>query len=86
MASVVDLPCPYEAGYHCHFTWLMIAADVLLAERNVIIQSPQARKPLDWMRVHAGDGQTYLSGWTVCYDQVLGHACMCGCGALVALV
>ena len=25
-----------------------------------IIQSPQARKPLDRMRVHAGDGQTYL--------------------------
>ena len=27
----------------------------------VIIQSPQARKPLDRMCVHAGDGQTYLS-------------------------
>ena len=27
---------------------------------NVIIQSPQARKPLDRMCVHAGDGQTYL--------------------------
>ena len=26
----------------------------------VIIQSPQAHKPLDRMRVHAGDGQTYL--------------------------
>ena len=26
----------------------------------VIIQSPQARKPLDRMCVHAGDGQTYL--------------------------
>ena len=28
----------------------------------VIIQSPQAYKPLDRMCVHAGDGQTYLSG------------------------
>ena len=27
---------------------------------RVIIQSPQARKPLDRMCVHAGDGQTYL--------------------------
>ena len=27
---------------------------------SVIIQSPQARKPLDRMCVHAGDGQTYL--------------------------
>ena len=26
----------------------------------VIIQSPQARKPLDRMCVHAGDSQTYL--------------------------
>ena len=29
---------------------------------HVIIQSPQARKPLDRMCVHAGDGQTYLVG------------------------
>ena len=29
---------------------------------SVIIQSPQARKPLDRMCVHAGDGQTYLVG------------------------
>ena len=28
----------------------------------VIIQSLWARKPLDRMCVHAGDGQTYLSG------------------------
>ena len=28
--------------------------------KHVIIQSPQARKPLDRMCVHAGDGQTYL--------------------------
>ena len=28
----------------------------------VIIQSPQARKPLDRMCVHAGDSQTYLVG------------------------
>ena len=28
----------------------------------VIIQSPQARKPLDRMCVHTGDGQTHLSG------------------------
>ena len=27
---------------------------------TVIIQSPQVRKPLDQMRVHAGDDQTYL--------------------------
>ena len=26
----------------------------------VITQSPQARKPPDRMRVHTGDGQTYL--------------------------
>ena len=24
--------------------------------------------------------------WAMCHDQVPGHACMCGCGALVALV
>ena len=29
---------------------------------SVIIQSPWARKPLDRMCVHAGDGQTYRSG------------------------
>ena len=29
---------------------------------SVIIQSPQARKPLDRMCVHAGDSQTYLVG------------------------
>ena len=34
----------------------------LLIAISVIIQSPQARKPLDRMCVHAGDGQTYLVG------------------------
>ena len=39
-------------------------ADPLLLVHHlaIIIQSPQARKPLDRMCVHAGDGQTYLSG------------------------
>ena len=32
------------------------------AQHIVIIQSPQARKPLDRMCAHAGDGQTYLVG------------------------
>ena len=32
----------------------------IIHRSHVIIQSPQARKPLDRMRVHAGDGQTYL--------------------------
>ena len=35
--------------------------DVLANDHvNVIIQSPQACKPLDRMCVHTGDGQTYL--------------------------
>ena len=37
-------------------------AVILELAASVIIQSPQARKPLDRMCVHAGDGQTYLSG------------------------
>ena len=36
------------------------AEAVLPAAFPVIIKRPQARKPLDRMRVHARDGQTYV--------------------------
>ena len=38
------------------------SASTVVLHTAVIIQSPQARKPLDRMCVHAGDGQTYLVG------------------------
>ena len=43
-------------------SWYMVRWSFFLGVNIVIIQSPQARKPLDRMCVHAGDGQTYLVG------------------------